>query len=121
MSEDAFQGDDPVLSFVTVLVGSFSMMGQGVTLTKAQVAVVWSPQWVSTTEEQAFGRITRIGQERETTYIRLLGSGTIDKHVYDIQQQRQGFDIRVLGVRVEGQKALSETEVLAALHEKEEG
>ena len=93
------------------------MMGQGLTLTKAQVGVVWSPQWVSLTEEQAFGRITRIGQERETTCIRLLASGTIDKHVNDIQQQRQGFDIRVLGVRVEGQEAFSEKEALAALDE----
>ncbi|MCJ1349374.1 hypothetical protein MMC31_007614 [Peltigera leucophlebia] len=112
LTNEAFQGDDPVLSFVTVLVGSLTMMGQGVTLTKAQLAVVWSPQWTGTHEAQAFGRITRLGQDRETTCIRLLASGTIDKHVNDMQQQRQGFDIRVLGFRVEGQETLTDKEEL---------
>lgn len=97
------------------------MMGQGVTLTKAQVAVVWSPQWTSTHEAQAFGRITRLGQERETTCIRLLSAGTIDKHINDMQQQRQGFDVRVLGVQVEGKETLTDEEALAALDEKDEG
>ena len=97
------------------------MMGQGVTLTKAQVAVIWSPQWTNTPEAQAFGRITRIGQDRETTCIRLLASGTIDKHVNDMQQQRKGLDIRVLGVRVEGKESLTDKEALAALDEIGDG
>lgn len=104
-----------MLSFVTVLVGSLSMLCQGMTLNKAQVAVIWSPQWESATEAQALGSICCIGQDRPTAYIRLLASGTIDKHINDVQQQRQGFDIRVLGVRVEGQKDLSEEEAIAAL------
>lgn len=38
-----------------------------------------------------------------------------------MQQQRQGFDVRVLGVQVEGKKTLTDEEALAALDEKDEG
>ena len=97
------------------------MLSKGLTLTKAQIAVMWAPQWLATTEQQAFGRISRIGQDRPTKFLRFIAKGTIEIHIDDVQQQREGFDIRVLGVRLEGQQALSNEEEIAALDKTDMG
>lgn len=99
------------------------MLSKGMTLTKAQMAVMWLPQYLSIVENKAFERISLISQDRPTTIICLLAKGTIDKHVNNVQQQWQGFDVQVLGVRVEGKKALSIEEELVVLSERkmEEG
>ena len=88
---------------------------------KAQLVVVWAPQWLSTKEEEAQAEIYRIGQEFGTEIIRLIGEGTIDKHAVNIQRQGQGFDVRVLGARVNGQKVMSRKEQLASLEEHGQG
>lgn len=100
-----------------MIVVTFQLLSKGLSLTKAQLAVVWAPQWLSTKEEEAQAQIYRIGQAFGTEVIRLIGAGTIDKHVINIQRQGQGFDFRVLEFRVEGQEVMSKEEQLVALEE----
>lgn len=90
-------------------------MFKALTLTNVRLAVFWAPQWLSTEEEQAQAQIYRIGRDLSLEIIHLVAAGTIDKHVYNIQQLRHKFDVRVLGIRVEGQEAMSREEQLAAL------
>lgn len=102
-----------------VIVITFQLLSNGLSLTKAQLVMFWAPQWFSTKEEEAQAQIYRIGQDFGTEIIRLIGKGRIDKHVVNIQRQGQGFDIRVLGARVNGQKVMSREEQLAWLEEHE--
>ena len=103
------------MNFVDVLIGIFRHMFKGLTLKNAQLAVLWAPQWLSTEEERAQAQIYHIGQEFGTETIRLVGTGTVDKHVYNFQRQPQEFDVRMLGVRVKGQEVMSREEQLEAL------
>lgn len=81
----------------------------------ARLAVFWAPQWLSAEEEQAQAQMYRIGRELSSEIIHLVAAGTVDKHVYDIQQLRHKFDVRVLGIRVDRQESMSREEQLAAL------
>ena len=105
------------MRLVDVVIVTFQTLSKGMTLTKAQLAVIWAPKWLSTKEEEAQAQIHRIGQEFGTETIRLIGTGTIDKHIVNSQRKGRGFDIRVLGVRVKGEENMSRKEQLAALEE----
>jgi len=44
--------------------------------------------WNCALEDQAFGRIHRIGQQKETHFAKILTSGTVDDHLLAIQKRK---------------------------------
>lgn len=75
---DAFQ-EDPA---ARVLVGSFTPMGTGWTLTAAHDVVFVEGSWVPSDNEQAADRVHRIGQEADkVTIYFLVVEGSLDAHI----------------------------------------
>lgn len=60
----------------------------GLTLTEARTAILLEPQLQPGIERQAAGRISRIGQTRETRCIRLIMENTIEPNILRWQEQR---------------------------------
>ena len=118
---DAFRGDNLVLSFIYVMMGLLHMLSKELTLTKAQIVVMWAPQLLATTEQQVFGKISQIGWDQPTEFLCFIAKDTIKIYGDDVQQQRDGFDIRVLEVRLESQEALLNEEEIAVLDKTEMG
>lgn len=53
--------------------------------------------WNKALEEQANSRIYRIGQTKQTHFVRLLTKGTIDERVEKLQQEKSGECGKVMG------------------------
>ena len=60
----------------------------GLTLTQANTAVLLEPALQPGIERQAAGRISRIGQQKATTLLRLIVSDTIESRIVDWQTVR---------------------------------
>lgn len=78
---------------IQVIVASIRACGTGLTMTAASTAILHERDWTPGGNEQAEGRIHRIGQEESVTYIwpQLDGTipGSIDIAVDDIIQKKQ--------------------------------
>ncbi|OAR04576.1 hypothetical protein LLEC1_02187 [Akanthomyces lecanii] len=72
-----------------VLLLTFSCGAVGLTVTEASRAYLLEPHWNPTIEEQALGRIYRIGQEKEVTTVRLFVRDSFETHVMNIQQSKK--------------------------------
>ncbi|OAA72939.1 SNF2-related protein [Akanthomyces lecanii RCEF 1005] len=72
-----------------VLLLTFSCGAVGLTLTEASRAYLLEPHWNPTIEEQALGRIYRIGQEKEVTTVRLFVRDSFETHVMNVQQSKK--------------------------------
>jgi len=76
-----------------ILAASLKCGGVGLNLTMAQRVVIVDPWWNWAIEQQAFGRVFRIGQEQKTSLFRVFAENTIDRRIYDMQEQkRQAID-----------------------------
>ena len=62
----------------------------GLTLTHACTAILLEPALQPGIEQQAAGRISRIGQTAETTVVRLIIKGTVEERILDYSQWRLG-------------------------------
>lgn len=78
------------------LVG-FRCGGVALNLTCANRAIQVDLWWNKALEEQANGRIYRIGQTKPTHFVRLLTKGTIDERVAKLQQEKSGECGKVMG------------------------
>ncbi|KAK3944337.1 SNF2 family N-terminal domain-containing protein [Diplogelasinospora grovesii] len=79
----AFQ-DRPDIKLASVTSGA-----QGLNLTAANRAIVFDLWWNNCQEQQAFGRIHRIGQTKEVYTAKLIASDTIDEEVLDLQDNKE--------------------------------
>ncbi len=64
-----------------IIVGTMRLMGTEINLTRARQIIIVDPEYTSYAEEQAEGRITRIGQINYTTAYFLV--------CYDIEIERR--------------------------------
>lgn len=55
----------------------------------ANRCIIFEPWWHSGVEEQAFGRVNRIGQQKETHCVRLFAEGTIDERMNVLQKKKK--------------------------------
>lgn len=62
-----------------ILLASLKAGGVGLNLTMADKVLLLDPWWNSAIEAQAFARVYRIGQEKETELTRLVITNTIDE------------------------------------------
>ena len=85
---DSFQNEE-----LRFLVGSTLVLGVGLTLTRAFRCVLMDPEWLRTSEEQAIGRVFRVGmaQPSPVTYsYRILLQGFEPERVITTRQDARG-------------------------------
>jgi SNF2 family DNA or RNA helicase len=74
-----------------ILLSSLKCGGLGLNLTMASRVLNIDPFWNVAIEQQAFGRVHRIGQEKTTNFTRLFVRGTIDERIMDLQEEKQKY------------------------------
>lgn len=62
---------------------------ESLNLTSANRVIIGDLWFNSSVEEQAFGRVNRIGQRKETHCVRFLGEGTVDQSMDELQQTKK--------------------------------
>ncbi|KAF9694487.1 hypothetical protein EKO04_007498 [Ascochyta lentis] len=72
-----------------VLLASLRCGGLGLNLTMASRVIVIDPWWNGASEQQAFCRVFRIGQEDETFMSRLCVKDTVDERLIQMQETKQ--------------------------------
>ncbi|KAI1633998.1 P-loop containing nucleoside triphosphate hydrolase protein [Biscogniauxia mediterranea] len=87
------QRDEIVTDFddmpeLKVLIISIKCGGEALQLTSANRVIILEPWWNMCVEEQAFGRVFRIGQEKETHLMRILMRGSIETKIDELQKKK---------------------------------
>ncbi|EAA28286.2 hypothetical protein GE21DRAFT_6067 [Neurospora crassa] len=85
--------EDQIKAFQTnprikVLVSSLRVGGQSLNLAAANRVVILDAWWNNGMEKQAFGRVFRFGQKKESWFTRILAKNTIDKRIIDLQEDK---------------------------------
>lgn len=62
---------------------------ESLNLTPANRVIIADLWYNSSVEEQAFGRVNRIGQQKETHCVRFIAEGTIDEAMDELQQTKK--------------------------------
>ena len=104
---DRFHNDPKASVFLL----SLRAGGTGLTLTPADVVILFDPWWNPMAEQQAMDRAHRIGQTKTVNVYKLVTQGTIEEKVMELQaRKRQLFDALVSD-NAEAMKGLSWEEV----------
>ena len=90
---DRFQEDDSCMVFV----GQIKAAGVGLTLTKAEIVIMNSLDWVPGTHEQAEDRAYRIGQKETVNIYYMLIDDTIDTLVWNILNEKKKVIGTIMG------------------------
>ncbi|KAK8128624.1 hypothetical protein PG984_009732 [Apiospora sp. TS-2023a] len=77
------QNDD-----VKIMIASLKCGGVALNLTCANRVILIDPWWNASIENQAFGRVFRIGQEKETYLQNILVHDTIDRRMHRLQLEK---------------------------------
>ncbi|KAK5688470.1 hypothetical protein LTS10_000448 [Elasticomyces elasticus] len=72
-----------------ILLASLRSGGLGLNLTMASKVICLDPWWNSSVEQQAFCRVFRIGQEKETQFVRIVVKNTVDAAMMDMKERKQ--------------------------------
>ncbi|KAF4968649.1 hypothetical protein FSARC_3988 [Fusarium sarcochroum] len=72
----------------TVLIAGLGCGAQSLNLTVANRVIIVEPWWNKTREQQAFGRVHRIGQEKECYLVRILTQEYVDSRISELQDQK---------------------------------
>lgn len=72
-----------------ILVASLKCGGVGLNLNDAQYVIIVDPWWNTAVEEQAFGRVFRIGQLKETALCRIFANDTVDTKIWKLQETKR--------------------------------
>ncbi|ETR98668.1 hypothetical protein M419DRAFT_11701 [Trichoderma reesei RUT C-30] len=73
---------------VKVMVSTLKAGGQCLNLTVANRVIIIDPWWNQTAEQQAFGRVTRMGQEKVTHLVKIRTAEEIDDKIHTIQKKK---------------------------------
>ncbi|KAH7002195.1 P-loop containing nucleoside triphosphate hydrolase protein [Ilyonectria destructans] len=79
-----------------ILLASMKCGGQSLNLTVANRVIIVDPWWNKTQEQQAFGRVVRMGQKKTSYLVRILSEGKIDKHLAMLQEKKSEIVDRAL-------------------------
>jgi SWI/SNF-related matrix-associated actin-dependent regulator 1 of chromatin subfamily A len=80
-----------------VFVGQIKAAGVGLTLTKAEIVIMNSLDWVPGTHEQAEDRAYRIGQKETVNIYYMLIDDTIDTLVWHILNEKKKVIGTIMG------------------------
>lgn len=70
-----------------MIMGLLYILSKVLTLTKAEITIIWVLQWLVTMDQEAFRRISPIGKDWPTKFVRFITKGIIKIHIDNIQQQ----------------------------------
>lgn len=90
---DNFQNDDKIKVFV----GQIKAAGVGLTLTKAEIVIINSLDWVPGNLEQAEDRAYRIGQMKNVTIYYPLFDNTVDTLVWRVLKNKKSVINTIVG------------------------
>ncbi|KAM0191912.1 hypothetical protein ACHAPI_008630 [Fusarium lateritium] len=74
---------------IKILVASMKCGGQSLNLQMANRAIIVDEWWNKAVEEQAFRRIFRTGQTKETHLVRIMAKETIDERIVMLQEAKE--------------------------------
>ena len=89
-----------------VMLLTYGAAGVGITLNAADRIIFLSPHWNPAVEEQAEGRMDRIGQTNECISIRLFNAGSIEQSIHGYQAQKEANTLEALVSRCKGYACL---------------
>ena len=92
-SVDKFQEDDSCMVFI----GQIKAAGVGLTLTKAEIVIMNSLDWVPGNHEQAEDRAYRIGQKETVNIYYMLIDDTIDTLIWSILNNKKKIIGTIMG------------------------
>ncbi|KAK5732662.1 hypothetical protein LTR17_010343 [Elasticomyces elasticus] len=72
-----------------ILLASLRSGGLGLNLTMASKVICLDPWWNSSTEQQAFCRVFRIGQTKPTSFVKFMVRNTIDAAMMAMKERKQ--------------------------------
>jgi len=93
LSVDKFQEDENCMVFI----GQIKAAGVGLTLTKAEIVIMNSLDWVPGNHEQAEDRAYRIGQKETVNIYYMLIDETIDTLIWDILNEKRKVIGTIMG------------------------
>ncbi|KAI3320496.1 P-loop containing nucleoside triphosphate hydrolase protein [Xylariaceae sp. AK1471] len=99
---------DPKLKIMLI---SMKCGSEALNLTCANRVIIIEPWWNKCAEEQAFGRVFRLGQEKETYLTRILVNKTIEMKMFDLQNAKAITIARALKDDISGETNLSEEQI----------
>ncbi len=85
--------------------------GTGLTLTPADVVILFDPWWNPMAEQQAMDRAHRIGQHKVVNVYKLVTQGTIEEKVMELQAKKRKLFDALVSENAEAMKGLSWEEV----------
>ncbi|XRB08963.1 chromodomain-helicase-DNA-binding protein [Pycnococcus provasolii] len=93
MAIDRFSRDEGA-SFCFLL--STRAGGVGITLTRADICIIFDSDWNPQNDLQAMARCHRIGQTRDVTVYRLVTKDTYEEHLFETSSRKQGLEEALL-------------------------
>lgn len=85
--------------------------GTGLTLTPADIVIMFDPWWNPMAEQQAMDRAHRIGQTKTVNVYKLVTQGTIEEKVMELQTKKRKLFDALVSENAEAMKGLSWEEV----------
>ncbi|KAM0521908.1 hypothetical protein ACHAPE_002472 [Trichoderma viride] len=113
---DAIKTNDDI----KVMVATLKSGGQSLNLTAANRVIIIDPWWNKTAEQQAFGRVVRIGQEKSTHLVNIKTEGPVDHRIYTLQEKKAKDVDRTLQDNGHTSRPVSEVELQKVLSREEE-
>ena len=95
-----------------ILLASLKSGGIGLNLTMANRVISVDLWWNSSIEQQAFCRVFRIGQKRETHIQRFVVENSVDDNMIEMQDRKTALVERVLGDDGQAREATSVNELM---------
>ncbi|KAI3329220.1 P-loop containing nucleoside triphosphate hydrolase protein [Xylariaceae sp. AK1471] len=74
---------------IKILIASMGTGNVGLNITSANRVIIMTPWWNYAAETQAFGRVKRHGQRKDTYLVRLFAKDTIDERIYHLQKMKE--------------------------------
>ncbi|KAF7563350.1 hypothetical protein G7046_g764 [Stylonectria norvegica] len=71
-----------------ILLASLRCGAQSLNLTVANRVILIDPWWNTTMEQQAFGRVQRMGQTKNSHLVRIMAEGSVDERIEEIQDEK---------------------------------
>jgi len=94
-----------------VLLMTLKTGGVGLNLTAADMVYIFEPWWNRAEEEQAIGRLHRIGQKAKVMTFSVIASGTIEDKICQLQEQKQVLVDALINSDTGVDKRLSEEDI----------
>lgn len=91
-------------SNIKILISTLKTGGVGLNLTAASRVIMIDPWWNEAVEQQAYGRVYRIGQLKETSMTRLAIKDSIDDRLFDLKHTKREEISKVMN----GHKSVNE-------------